>query len=359
MFLGDVHLIKKLTALLLILSTILCLCSCTDTPIYKLDVELNGALNVHFIDVGQGDCTLLESDGKFVLIDAGEVEYADTVCGYLKENNVSTIEYVIATHPHSDHCGGLTKVLNTFECKNFITTETTQRTEIWKSVLKAVDNNDVKYIDAKTSSTYSFGQSQFEILGPVSSDYGDNYNNYSVVLKASCGDTSFLFTGDAEKLSENDILQTGCDLSCDVLKVGHHGSSTSSGGPFLNAANPTCAVISCGKQNDYGHPHKETMSALKARNITTFRTDELSTIIASSDKKEIRFYYKTTDKVTQQTINPALKTDMTYIGNKNSKKFHISTCDGIKNMKETNKVKFSNRDDAVQSGYSPCNTCQP
>lgn len=351
---------KRIACAFLIITTlILCLCSCSNqTQISKLDVELNGALNVHFIDVGQGDCTLLESDSKFVLIDAGETEYADTVCNYLKEYNVKTIDYVIATHPHSDHCGGLTQVINTFDCKNFITTETDQQTSTWMSVLKAVDKNDVNYIDAKVSSTYTFGQAEFEILGPYGSDYEDNYNNYSVVLKASCGDTSFLFTGDAEKLVENEMIENGADLKADVLKVGHHGSTTSSCAAFLNAVNPDCAVISCGKNNDYGHPHKETMSALKARNITVFRTDELSTIIASSNKQQISFYYKTTDKVTQQVINDNTQS-LSYIGNKNSKKFHLSSCDGAQNTSDKNKVSFSSREDAVNSGYTPCKNCNP
>ena len=356
---GGGILYRKITAFLLIITTLLTLCSCFGgEEIHKLDVELTGDLNVHFIDVGQGDCTLLESDGKFVLIDAGEKEYENTVCAYLKENGVKTIDYVIATHPHSDHCGGLTMVIDTFDCKNFITVETDQRTNVWMSVLRAVDKNDVNYIDAKVSDTYTFGESQFEIMGPYGNDYGDNYNNYSVVIKASCGDTSFLFTGDAEALAESEMIENGAELEADVLKVGHHGSSTSNSNAFLSAVRPKCAVISCGKDNEYGHPHKEILNALKRRGTTVFRTDELSTIIASSDKKQVRFYYKTTDKISEQVMSDN-SNKISYVGNKNSKKFHFADCDGAKSMNKSNKVEFDSREDAVSKGYTPCKTCKP
>ncbi len=347
---------NKIIAFLLLITSVLYLCSCTEEPnIAQLNSNISGALKVHFIDVGQGDCALLESNGKYVLIDAGEVEYADTVCDYLKSCEVITIDYVIATHPHSDHCGGLAQVINTFDCKNFITSETDQQTSTWLNVLYAVDDNNVNYIDAKVSDTYTFGETTFEILGPCKDNYED-YNNYSVVLKATCGNTSFLFTGDAETTSENDMLQNGANLKADVLKVGHHGSYTSTGSKFLKAVSPAYAVISCGKNNEYGHPHKEVTSALQKHNVTTYRTDVYSTIIACTDKENITFYYKNTEisaPTHQSTEDPK------YIGNKSSKKFHSSECSGVENMSENNKVEFYSRDEAINSGYTPCKQCNP
>ncbi len=348
---------RKITAFLLTILLTIAMCSCTSAPaptnISKLEANADGALNVHFIDVGQGDCSLLESDGVYVLIDAGEKEYEDSVCKYLKENGVKTIDYVIATHPHSDHCGSLTKVINTFSCKNFITTQTDHHTKTWVDVLNAVDQNNVNYIDAKVGSTYSFGQSQFEILGPYSNFY-EAYNNYSVVLKATCGSTSFLFTGDAEKLVESEMISNGANLKADVLKVGHHGSSTSSSRAFIKAVDPDTAVISCGKDNDYGHPHQETLNELENRNITIFRTDELSTIIASSDTQNISFYY------TNNTNKPSATDDTyQYVGNKSSKKFHLPSCESVADMSDKNKVYFDSKKQASDEGYIPCKQCKP
>lgn len=341
---------KKILAFCLAIIITLSLCACNIFEPEK--IAYDGALNVHFIDVGQGDSILLESGGKFVLVDAGEKTAASTVCEYLERCGVKTIDYVIATHPHSDHCGGLKKVIDEFDCKNFITTETDQQTSTWLNVLYAVDDNDVNYIDAQVGATYSFGESTFEILGPCS-DYYDNYNNYSVVVKVKCGNTSFLLTGDAESLSELEMIDNGASLSADVLKVGHHGSSTSSDPRFLNAVSPKCAVIMCGKQNDYGHPHRETVNALDGRNIETYRTDTHGSIVISSDKTNLTVHcgdksypVKTPDKIE-------------YVGNKNSKKFHIANCDGAQNMNSKNKVTFDSREDAVSEGYTACNTCRP
>lgn len=333
------------------------LCACKKNEILKLSDELQGALNVHFIDVGQGDCIMLESQGKVVLIDAGENEYSDFVCEYLKSYDISTIDYVIATHPHSDHCGGLKKVIDTFECKNFITTQSDQQTNTWLNVLSAVEENNTNYIDAQVGATYSFGESSFEILAPCGSGY-ESYNDYSVVVKATCGNTSFLLTGDAEKVSEKEMIENGADLSCDVLKVGHHGSTTSSSSEFLSYANPSYAVITCGKDNDYGHPHKETLDSLKYRGITTYRTDDFGTIIASSDKEKVTFYYTSSNEILQAPTQN-VKAEISYIGNKNSKKFHLSNCDGVKNMDSKNKVNFSDRQEAIDKGYTPCKTCNP
>lgn len=366
---------KKILALFvcILLSVFICGCE-ADAPIEPVDFSLmpESAMSVHYIDVMQGDSILLESDEHYVLIDAGEKEYGQTVCNYLDDIGVETLDFVIATHPHSDHCGGLKKVIDTFECNSFITVETDQSTKTWIDVLLSVDENEVNYIDATVGETYSFGQASFEIMGPYSKSY-DNYNDYSVVVKAVCGDTSFLFTGDAEKNAEKEMLENGADLKADVLKVGHHGSSTSSCDEFLDAVMPSYAVISCGIDNDYGHPHTEVLNALAFRGITTYRTDELSTIVAFSDKKDITFSYVNTEMVVEQTQEkedskpqtekPTQKENTTtyasYVGNKNSKKLHLSTCQSVTDMNEKNKVFFDSKKEALDLGYTPCKNCNP
>lgn len=363
---------RKILAFCMCIVMVFSLCSCSFTVTDNSLDNLEGELIVHFIDVGQGDSILLESNDSFVLIDAGEVEYGEVVCKYLKSCGVDTLDYIIATHPHSDHCGGLTEVINTFSCKNFITCETDQQTKTWLNVLYAVKDSSANYIDAEVSSTYSFGEASFEILGPYGKSYND-YNDYSVVVKAVCGNTSFLFTGDAESGVEREMISNGADLTADVLKVGHHGSYTSSCTEFLSEVDPTYAVISCGKNNEYGHPHKETMDSLSERNVITYRTDEFGSIIAVSDANTIKFYFPDSDSDTVITddatdVNSSAVTEAqtdsddtttTYIGNKNSKKYHISSCDSVSSMSDKNKVYFVSEQKALESGYTPCQSCDP
>ena len=315
------------------------------------------ALRVHFIDVGQGDSILLESKGDYVLIDAGEREYGGVVTSYLQSHGADELKYVIATHPHSDHVGGLADVIRSVRTDSFITSESDQNTSTWRKVLSAVDETGADYIDAKVGATYSFGEAAFTILAPNSDSY-EGYNNYSVVTKVTCGDVSFMLTGDAEKLSEQEMLDAGYDLSADVLKCGHHGSSTSSTAKFLKAVDPSYAVISCGKGNDYGHPHKETLKKLSLMGCSVYRTDELGTIIAETDGVTVSFS-------AERGEIPTAKADISsedigyYIGNKNSHVFHLPNCSGVINMSEKNKVRFSDREEALEQGYTPCSMCEP
>ena len=347
----------------------LCSCDFLDTllgiPAPKSYV-INGEskLVVHFIDVGQGDSILLESKEEFVLVDGGESIAGEKVADYIEERGCDELKYVIATHPDSDHIGGLKTVLDTIDTENFITSETDKSTRTWLNVLHAVEDNKINYIDAQPGSTYSFGEASFTVLAPLSDDYTD-YNNYSVVIKAVCGDISFLLTGDAEKESENEMLRSGENLRADVLKCGHHGSSTSTSDRFLSAVSPAFAVISCGKNNDYGHPHFETIAKLEKAGVTYFRTDQLGTVIASTDGEGISFFTtggKELDSATFSRSDETLSSDtkeIVYVGNKNSHVFHLPDCGGVKTMNENNKVYFNSREDAVNNGYTPCGQCNP
>ena len=353
---------KKLLSLFLLLALALTATACTPKQ-YEINQEAV-SLTVHFIDVGQGDSTLLESRGEYVLIDAGEKEYGGSVVRYLKKQGAKHLKYVIATHPHSDHIGGMTKVINSIDTENFITVETDQTTRAWLNVLEAVDQNDVNYLDAEAGATYSFGEARFTILAPLSDSYS-GYNNYSVVTKVTCGKISFLMTGDAEKQSEKEMLAAGEDLSADVLKCGHHGSSTSSTAAFLKAVNPSYAVISCGENNDYGHPHKETLKKLNLLGCDIYRTDELGTIVAATDGETITF--SSGDSVlstsaageSDETATQQNTAEGGYIGNRSSRVFHLPSCSGVATMSEKNKVPLSSRDDAIAQGYTPCSKCEP
>lgn len=363
---------KKMLCMILAVLLLLSLCSCTLEDLLHIpspkDYNLIGdaKLVVHFIDVGQGDSTLLESDGEFVLIDAGETEYGDRVVDYIESRGCSKLKYIIATHPDSDHIGGLKTVIESVDAENFITSETNKSTSTWLNVLKAVDDYDLNYIDAKAGETYSFGEASFTVLAPLGESY-ENYNNYSVVVKAVCGDISFLLTGDAETESEDQMLSAGEDLSADVLKCGHHGSSTSTSDDFLTAVHPAFAIISCGKDNDYGHPHRETVSKLNNRGIAYYRTDTAGTIVAATDGRELSILSHGGTQTEAETISKEDLTNSTsssdsifpYVGNKSSKVYHRYTCSGVKTMNEQNKIYFETKEQAQQKGYSPCSQCQP
>lgn len=315
-------------------------------------------LLVHFIDVGQGDCILLESKGEFVLIDTGEREYAGTVRHYLNTRGVRVLKYVIATHPHSDHIGGMDQVLDSMDTRNFITSETDQSTDTWLKVLDAVERNDVNYIDAVPGSTYFFGDANFTVLAPLGGGY-EGYNDYSVVTKVRCGKVSFLLTGDAEKVSEEEMIASGADLTADVLKCGHHGSSTSSTAKFLKAVRPACAVISCGKDNDYGHPHRGTIKKLNILGCQIYRTDLMSTVVARTDGTTITFSDVHGKKLGEYIHSDERLYEAYYVGNLSSHVFHMARCPGARSMNEENRVVFDTREEAIAQGYTPCGQCEP
>lgn len=262
------------------------------TPVYA---EQQNGFSVHFIDVGQGDCTLVMSGGQSLLIDAGENGHETEVLNYLRSMNIKKLNYIIATHQHSDHIGGIPEVLEEFEADNIImprlTKAQTPTNSTYTAFLKAVQNSKAKVISAKPGLTYTLGDASFEILGPVTNDCED-INSMSAVTKITYGETSFLVTGDAEKDEELEIIENGADLDCDVLRVGHHGSSTSSSREFLEAVTPEVCVISCGANNDYGHPHDKALKRISYQTDEVYRTDICGSIVMTSDGENIDISYE-------------------------------------------------------------------
>ena len=315
----------------------------------------NGNLRVNYIDVGQGDSEFIEfPNGETMLIDAGTNESGQTVVNYIKSLGYTSVDYVIGTHPHEDHIGGLDDVINSFDIGKIYMPKVTTDTKTFEDVLDAVENKNLTINTAKSgvviTETDDFS---VKIVAPVSEQY-DDLNNYSAVVKVSYKDNSFLFTGDAEELSENQITD---DISADVLKAGHHGSSTSSSDKFLDRVCPSTVVISCGEDNSYGHPHKETIEKLNSRNIKYYRTDINGTVVATSDGSTITF---TTDKSTStvQTENKT-ETEKNYVLNTNSKKIHLPSCPSVSKMSDKNKSFTSDYNKAISEGYTPCASCNP
>lgn len=248
----------------------------------------DGAFSVHFIDVGQGDCTLIKTVNGNMLIDAGENGYETTVLNYLEEHGVTELEYFVATHPHSDHIGGAAEVISGITVKNVImprlSSANTPATKTYEKMLTAIKQSGAKAISAKPGSEYRFGDVEFTVLSPFNQD--ENLNNMSVTLKLTYGSHSFMFTGDAEKEVEKQLIDKGYDLRADVYKLAHHGSTTSNTIDFFDAVNPEIAVISYGVDNSYGHPHDEIIEILEEKNVTYYTTAESGTVIikAAGDK---------------------------------------------------------------------------
>jgi Metallo-beta-lactamase superfamily. len=253
-----------------------------------LQGNLSKELKVHYIDVGQGDSILIEVGNASMLIDAGNNGDGNRIVSYIKDQGINKLDYLILTHPHADHIGGATDVIKALDIDKIIMPKVNHTSKTYENLLLTIKDKDLKITVPNTGDDYSLGGSSFKILAPNSSNY-ERMNDYSIVCKLTFGNTSFLFSGDAETISENEMLSKGFDLKADVLKIGHHGSNTSTSSQFLKAVSPKYAVISVGKDNSYGHPAEEILSKLAEANVIIYRTDEVGTIIATSDGNTISF----------------------------------------------------------------------
>jgi competence protein ComEC len=250
-------------------------------------------VKIHYIDVGQGDSELIQIGDKNILIDAGTSD--KKALDYLKAIGITKIDYAIATHPHEDHIGSMDDVIKAFDIGIFYAPKATTTTKTFENMVKALKAKNLKMTVPKVGEEINIGKATLTFLAPNSEKYED-LNNYSIVVKLKYGNNSFIFMGDTQDISEDEMLKKQLDIQADILKVGHHGSHSSTTQAFLDKVNPKYAVISCEKGNDYGHPHKETLTKLNAKNINIFRTDLNGTIIATSNGKEISFNVKPVDK---------------------------------------------------------------
>ena len=360
-------------------------------------VQSPSEAEIHFIDVGQGDATLITCDGHSMLIDAGENDKGTALQLYLTKQGIEKLDYLVLTHPDADHIGGADVMITKFDIGSVFMSDYEKDNKTYRDVLQALEYRGLDWSVPEPGESYALGSGSITFLAPVS-EYTDP-NNSSIALLFCNGKNSFLFTGDAQEEAEMDILGEGFSVRADVYKAGHHGSDTSSCEEFLRAVKPKYAVISCGEGNSYGHPHSGVLNSLRAMGVKLFRTDEQGSIIARSDGEVITWNCAPSEtwQTGERTDSGARQEDRTeeadieqteedsgtreqnqakeetggdeteksekgmaslYIGNRNNGKLHRCDCKSL--PKEENQIAFSSKEEAIGAGYADlCGSCNP
>lgn len=347
------------------------------TPPSETDqISEYSSFSIHYIDVGQADAALVECDGHYMLIDGGNKTDSSQIYTVLRNTAVPKLDIVVGTHAHEDHIGGLPGAFSYTTADITLCPTTYYDSDAFNDFKRYADSYGGGITIPSAGDTYSLGSASVIILGV---NDGSDVNNTSIVLKVIYGNTAFLFTGDAEREVEQAILNRGYDLSASVLKVGHHGSDTSTTYPFLREIMPEYAVISVGKGNSYGHPTDNNLSRLRDADVTVYRTDLNGDVYVTSDGQSVTIssdksagydeimtpggkastaQSSGTSQNTQGSTTAPSGTD--YVVNINTRKFHYPRCSSVNKMKESNKLYYTGtRDDLISQGYDPCGNCHP
>ncbi len=331
----------------------------------KKNTEEGGVptLEVHFLDVGQGDATLLVCDGHAMLIDAGENSRGMEVQDYLLDRGIEKLDYVVGTHPDADHIGGLDVILRKFDCSIVMFPEAESDTTAYRNMMDAVSYKGYSIVHPEVGEVYPLGSAEITVLTSKEQIHEES-NDYSIGLKVTFGENVFLFIGDAQEAAQQEMLATGLELQADVLKAGHHGSSDSANAAFLEAVSPDYAVISCGVENDYGHPHEKTLRLFKEAGVKVFRTDEQGSVVAMSDGEEIFWNCEPSISWEPGVFPKVYKEqelgEVQYVLNTSSLKFHKPACESVYEMSKKNRQGSNlSREELLEQGYLPCNNCKP
>jgi beta-lactamase superfamily II metal-dependent hydrolase len=339
-------------------------------------VSASENLTVHFLDVGQGDSELLQFAGKNVLIDGSDQDAGPKVESYLRSHGVSSQDLLVSTHPHEDHIGGLKTILNDIPIGQILDSGQVHTSQTFQNYLNLIDRKNISFSTAKRGQTIDLDPAiKIEVLSPPATHFADDLNQNSIVLKVTYNKVSFLFMGDAGFEAEDSIMAAGYDLKSTVLKVGHHGSASSTGTYFLSKVRPEVEIIEVGTSNDYGHPSGKTLSALQSASSKIYRTDLNGNIVVTTDGQS---YSVTTEKQSWNTANATPQTTASavswptepvaatstvsqeaFVGSTKSDKCHYPSCQWAQKIKPSNEIWFSCSADARAHGYVPCKVCHP
>lgn len=333
---------KKLFSIFLLMILITG-CSTTSTP--NKEVSNNIKSQVTYINVGQGDSTLIQNNNQTVLIDAGHGDgYENASLNYLKEHSINTLDALILTRCDADHINDAKNIIYQLNVKKIYMSSRTSSSYTYMKLLNAIKEKKKKITVPKVGDTFQVGAGSIEFIGV--GEGAQNNNDSSLCMRYDDGYHRFVFTGDAAESMEKKLNK----VQCDVFQAGHHGSAYSNSDNLLSRMKASYVVVSCGKDNMYGHPHKEALQRFSRYNMVVYRTDELGTIRCVSKKNKLTFNGKEEITTTQTTQ---------YIGSKNTKKYHREDCQYVKTISDKNKVYFSSSQEAQNEGYIPCKACNP
>src|SRR5665648_720437 len=320
-------------------------------------------VSIYFLDVGQGDASIIITpDDRVVMIDSGTNE--SLILSYLQNLGISQIDLLIATHAHADHITGMDKIIARYKPKAFIDPGIPHTTATYQRMITAIDKFNINYYEG-ISRKINLGSLSLTILPPaIPLIKGSELNNNSVVVRLDYKDFSCLFTGDIEKGREGQFLiRSDNILKVDILKIAHHGSSSSSSPLFIKSVGPKIAVICCGQDNKYGHPHQETISLLQSLGIEIYRTDLNGTILIKTDGKDYQIFTEKESIRAPPVVKTETKTteaqEYKYAASKNSDIFHYIDCSYVKKIKPEDLILFKTREEAIASGRRPCKKCSP
>ena len=349
------------------------------------NVKVSNKLEVHYIDVGQGDATLIKCGDEAMIVDGGDESKGTALQLYLKKNNIDRLKYVVATHPDADHIGGLDVIVYKYDCGQILIPNCENDTVSFEQLLQSMKAKDYSPHVVDIGEHYTLGDAEIEILSPSAEFTFSDTNDSSIVFRLDHGNNSFLFAGDATIPPQQALIyDPDLDIDVDVLKVPHHGAATAYIKGFYDEVSPKYAVISCGRGNSYGHPRQDVLDDLRGRNTQVFRTDEQGTIIASSDGNSIIFNTNpSTTWLSGENIEPENSIEgsesaitrgfqhdlsappelgVTYVYNSNTEKFHLPNCSSVTDMKPGNRVDLTCSRDEVLVLYpkaKPCKRCKP